>query len=55
MTSLDFKLYNGIFIFIFIVGPRECHTMDVFDDKLVLFGGNDQQSRMNELHVLDTS
>jgi hypothetical protein len=35
-------------------GPRECHTMNVWDDKLVLFGGNDQTSRMNDIHILDT-
>ncbi len=34
---------------------RECHTMHVLDDQVVLFGGNDQTSRMNDIHVLDPS
>lgn len=29
--------------------------MSVCDERLVLFGGNDNNARMNDIHVLDTS
>lgn len=35
-------------------GARECHSMCVWGDKLVLFGGNNQTARMNDVHLLDT-
>jgi hypothetical protein len=33
---------------------RECHSINVVDDKLVLFGGNDNSSRMHDIFMLDT-
>ena len=34
---------------------RECHTMNVLDERLILFAGNDNATRMNDVHSLDTS
>lgn len=33
---------------------RECHTIVTAGERLVLFGGNDDQGRFREVHVLDT-
>ena len=33
---------------------RECHTICVSGDRLVLFGGNDDAGRFREVHILDT-
>ena len=32
---------------------RECHSINVVGNTLVLFGGNDSASRMDQVHVLD--
>jgi hypothetical protein len=33
---------------------RECHSLNAIGTNLVMFGGNDSNSRMNEVHSLDT-
>ena len=33
---------------------RECHSFTQVGKKLFLFGGNDQNKKFNDLHVLDT-
>jgi hypothetical protein len=33
---------------------RECHTICVSGDSLLLFGGNDDAGRFQEVHILDT-
>ena len=33
---------------------RECHSMSVVDTRLVCFGGNNDTTRMNDIHILDT-
>lgn len=33
---------------------RECHTICVSGDRLILFGGNDDTGRFREVHILDT-
>ncbi len=33
---------------------RECHSLNAIATSLVMFGGNDSNSRMNEIHALDT-
>lgn len=35
-------------------GSRECHSLTACGTKLYLFGGNDQNVRMNEIHAFDT-
>lgn len=34
---------------------RECHSLAVFGQQLINFGGNDQSNRMNDVHILDTN
>jgi hypothetical protein len=34
---------------------RECHSINTRGTELVLFGGNDNASRMGDVYVLDTS
>jgi hypothetical protein len=34
---------------------RECHSINVVGDELVLFGGNDNSSRMHDVFILNTS
>lgn len=35
-------------------GSRECHSLDAVGKVLYLFGGNDQQQRMNAILTLNT-
>jgi hypothetical protein len=35
-------------------GSRECHSLDAIGSTLYLFGGNDQQQRMNAILTLNT-
>ncbi len=35
-------------------GSRECHSLDAVGSTLYLFGGNDQQQRMNAILTLNT-
>ncbi len=34
---------------------RECHSINAVGDQLVLFGGNDNSSRMHDVYVMNTS
>lgn len=34
---------------------RECHSINVRNESLILFGGNDNSSRMHDVYLMDTS
>lgn len=33
---------------------RECHTMAAVGTQVVVFGGNDENNRFNDVNILDT-
>ena len=35
-------------------GARECHTMCAVGKSVLVFGGNDEHNRFNDINMLDT-